>query len=135
MNTRKFRDELEQVGRETIEAARIHLKRDEVDKAAVLLTAAATVFDACAKHSPSDDATCPPRAVLANTDRARIMDILRAHPQRAIVDVAREVYGSTKEPARAKVRSHLDQLKKRGLAHAVEPGKWEILRPVRYGRA
>lgn len=68
--------------------------------------------------------------VLANTDRARIVDILRAHPQRAIADVAREVYGTTEERDRAKVRSHLDQLKRRGLARAVEPGKWEITDPA-----
>jgi hypothetical protein len=44
-----------------------------------------------------------------------------------IKDMAQTVYGKVDEATKSNVRSHLDQLRKRGIARAVDKGAWEII--------
>lgn len=58
---------------------------------------------------------------------SRLHEMLLAYPRRPIKDLASDLYGTDDDKSRGKVRSLLDQLKRRGKARAVEHGLWEAM--------
>lgn len=71
----------------------------------------------------------PVKQVMPTPDSmlGKVYQLLKAAPRMPIKDMAQAVYGKADDATKSNVRSQLDQLRKRGVARAVDKGAWEII--------